>query len=77
MFDFMSEANQKAQIVSGVAVHRTLVAIQTALQLPMFVCTVFRAVEDASKHAEAADGRRLLGAERPFVKMGLTDSGSL
>lgn len=28
---------------------------------------VFRTVEDALKHAEAAHGRRLLGAERPFA----------
>jgi hypothetical protein len=29
---------------------------------------VFRRIEDASKHADAAHGRRLLGAERPFAK---------
>jgi hypothetical protein len=30
---------------------------------------VFRRIEDATKHAEAAHGHRLLGAERPFAKM--------
>lgn len=35
---------------------------------------VFRTAADAMKHAEAARGRRLTGAERPFA--GLRDSGS-
>lgn len=36
----------------------------------------FRVVEDAVKHAEAADGRRLTGADRPFSKTSPTDSGT-
>jgi len=37
---------------------------------------VFRAFEDAKKHAESAHGRQLLGDERPFEKKRLTDSGN-
>ena len=35
---------------------------------------VFRTAEDAMKHAEAANGRRLLGAERPFAEFKLSGS---
>ena len=34
---------------------------------------VFRRDADARKHAEAANGRRLLGADRPFAKMDAVD----
>lgn len=37
---------------------------------------VFRSSQDAQKHAEAANGRRLLGAERPFSNMTDSDSAS-
>ena len=37
---------------------------------------VFRAVEDALKHAKAAHGRQLQGDERPFEKRRLTDSAN-
>jgi len=37
---------------------------------------VFRHEDDALKHIDAAHGRRLLGAERPFAKMESADSGA-
>lgn len=35
---------------------------------------VFRRTEDATKHAEAAYGHRLLGVERPFAKIESVDA---
>ena len=34
----------------------------------------FRTAEDAMKHAQAAGGRRLIGAERPFAGITFSDS---